>query len=1162
MTTRIFTLFGAVIIALTLASPLTAQQFCGFDRIMEAMYHRDQDTDALYELNHRILARQMSLSTGERVSEHVIPIVVHVIHQNGPENISDAQIELAIDQMNRAFENDGGAYFNPEGVAIPIQFCLAKKDPDGEFTTGILRVEDPLTNMLVPSQDLELKNLSRWDTEKYLNIWVVGGITREPSNPGVLGYATFPIAHGTDADGIVCEATYFGIGDETNSKVHVHEVGHYLGLYHTFQDGCFNDDCQTNGDWVCDTPPDQHTFNVLCYDGTNSCLTDEDDTSENNPFRPIALGGLGDQLDQQDNYMDYSNLYCFNRFTPGQSERMLAALLEVRSSLLEGDRCTPPCDDPFDVSVTGGSTEIEVGESTPFVVNGSGFAGVNWILDGVEVGNGNSYVFNPSAAGTYHLLVEIFGNDPGCTQFYNYELTVFCGAVATIGGETGTWPPGSTLVFESIGEGAENFLWSINGEEAGNNASLEFTFNDEGLYVISLQVSNGFCSTSATQTISIGNCPSGREAYVWYFHNVTGEIFGLDFNSGTPLLITENPNIPAPVNHNKSTFCDATGELLYFTNGDALYRADGSLVQNGDGLQTHESAHWGSVFIRKPGSDHEIYLFTAGSEVTSFADGVRYSIIDETLDNGLGGIVDGSKNTFVSSLINESVTTVRHCNLVDFWLTMIEPATSEFRAYLVTEDGISSEPVVSSVNVTDENISWCIKANGAGDRLVYGGHVFDFDPATGEAQQVHTFDLEFVVAYAFSESGNKLYFQSGNLNINMFQADVTGSVESWDDNLSVISNQAFSAFGFGMSLGPDGRVYHEQSVSGWLSIIENPDAPAEDVIFNENAHFIGGVVNGFANFHHSYIYGPQLFLSGPEVSCAGSTAEYELGRPECVSAPVAWSVIGDASYEEVSPGIVQLNFNSQGSVTLVADVELFCGVISDTLHIEVTPPVALDLGPDTPICNDGTSVILDAGEGYESYLWQDESTEHTFEATAPGTYTVMVSNGICDFTDSIEITGFINSSIDLGPDLDLCNDIAILNAGAGFNDYTWQDGTQGPTYTVYEAGLYWVVAESPCFATDSVLVTDCGNLINSVGEEVRSLDAVFPNPASDFITVSLGSSADFVWMVDARGRRVFEQPVRGLDKVVVPIRDLSAGLYILMIERAGEIIPFKVQCSR
>src|SRR5690606_7212225 len=76
------------------------------------------------------------------------------------------------------------------------------------------------------------------------------------------------------------------------------------------------------------------TSAILCNQTANSCSTDEDDTSVNNPFRPVAMGGLGGQNDMIENYMDYGYQSCQDRFTEGQKDRMRAALTGIRSSLL------------------------------------------------------------------------------------------------------------------------------------------------------------------------------------------------------------------------------------------------------------------------------------------------------------------------------------------------------------------------------------------------------------------------------------------------------------------------------------------------------------------------------------------------------------------------------------------------------------------------------------------------------------------------------------------------------------------------------------------------------------------------------------------------------------------------------------------------------------
>ena len=101
----------------------------------------------------------------------------------------------------------------------------------------------------------------------------------------------------------------------------IHEMGHYLGLLHTFNGGCKNDNCLIDGDKVCDTPPDGVNIAISCSGSfkVNSCFTDDDDSSINNPCRDIGLGGIGDQVYLEDNCMEYGLDSCAVNFTAGQS---------------------------------------------------------------------------------------------------------------------------------------------------------------------------------------------------------------------------------------------------------------------------------------------------------------------------------------------------------------------------------------------------------------------------------------------------------------------------------------------------------------------------------------------------------------------------------------------------------------------------------------------------------------------------------------------------------------------------------------------------------------------------------------------------------------------------------------------------------------------------
>lgn len=239
---------------------------------------------------------------------YTLPIVVHIIHNGGTSNISDAQVLAAIEFLNQSFENIA-YYDSTTGVNTEIQFCLASQDENGDYTSGITRNVSLLTNMTMEAQDLDVKNIARWNPFCFVNIYVVNSINSTVSGTGVVAYATFPASHGLANDGIVIEAGYFG-SSAGNNSVLTHEMGHYLGLYHTFQGACLNNNCLTDGDKVCDTPPDASTAAIPCAGSVNTCHTD-------------ALSGFSSDVnDLHRDYMDYGDLNCFNQFTNDQKLRM------------------------------------------------------------------------------------------------------------------------------------------------------------------------------------------------------------------------------------------------------------------------------------------------------------------------------------------------------------------------------------------------------------------------------------------------------------------------------------------------------------------------------------------------------------------------------------------------------------------------------------------------------------------------------------------------------------------------------------------------------------------------------------------------------------------------------------------------------------------------
>ncbi|MEO1711885.1 MAG: hypothetical protein AAFU60_00925, partial [Bacteroidota bacterium] len=194
-------------------TPPSEEHFCAHHSINEHWLSQHPQAAAKWGLWEQNYQEQMVL--GIPKASYTIPVVVHIIHQNGAENIPDATVLQGMDHLNDAFANIG-YYDQGTGVDTDIEFCLAKRDPDGNATTGINRVVDPLTNMTLETEDLALKDLIRWSPDDYLNIWLVAEICSNSSGCGVAGYAYFPAAAGTDVDGIVMEAQWFG-SSEGNS---------------------------------------------------------------------------------------------------------------------------------------------------------------------------------------------------------------------------------------------------------------------------------------------------------------------------------------------------------------------------------------------------------------------------------------------------------------------------------------------------------------------------------------------------------------------------------------------------------------------------------------------------------------------------------------------------------------------------------------------------------------------------------------------------------------------------------------------------------------------------------------------------------------------------------------------------------------------------------
>ncbi len=613
-----------------------------------------------------------------------------------------------------------------------------------------------------------------------------------------------------------------------------------------------------------------------------------------------------------------------------------------------------------------------------------------------------------------------------------------------------------------------------------------------------------------------------KEENVWLF----GLNTALDFNAGSP---PDSIGSPAPfqVREALATYCNPnTGELLFYTEGDTVYNKNGAVMPNGAKLTGNfsypnvnvtptASTAQGALIVPMPDHPGRFYIFSL-TEYTyfvrtlinpSFPDKsgfLYYSVVDMSLDGGLGDVVAGQKGIPLDTVTNftEHMTGVagNNCNA---WVVLLDPQKTttqinRFKAFEVTANGVDTVPVISDVFTTSQSL--IPLAPTGSDQLVgkmsispnrqklavtimHGSNrqrlsLFDFDANTGQVSNPLILDTAYTTqattkyyGVAFSPDNTKLYAATwtGTQAQSLFQFDISSNNAN-----TIISTRQKIAVTHSFSdvkRGPDGKIYYRSS-------------------------FAGGVVNiGVVNF-------PNL---------SGSASQRD---------SVAVRLAGTSGQGNGFPNAVP--------VIMAADTAY--------------------TATDTLVCTNG-DIIFQAPPGAAGYLWNNGDTTETQLITREGTYWIYYKGAPCHR----HIDTFHIRFIDLNPDITV--DVSELGTTTPYDTYQWLlngqiiPGATDRIYRVTENGNYQVIVSlNGCIDTSDVYpVTNVGI------QDARPLAGqvhVYPNPTSGKIYIKTPLPVDIA-LTNIEGRVIRREH----NAIQIGLDDWAPGVYLLHIrDKEGALI--------
>jgi len=360
----------------------------------------------------------------------------------------------------------------------------------------------------------------------------------------------------------------------------------------------------------------------------------------------------------------------------------------------------------------------------------------------------------------------------------------------------------------------------------------------------------------------ICNICSNRQASIWYFGNQVG----LGFNLGEPTVLTDSE---MNTSEGCAVMSDANGNLLFYTDGVTIWNRQHQVMPNGSGLLGNTSSSQSVLIVPHPSDFSLYYVFTVdAADVVGVADGFRYSVVDLSLNDGLGDV--STKNELLLENTTEKVMAVKHCNNKSVWVLAHEWNTANFYVYEITEDGFNSTPFIQNIGTVHTggslgqgNMAGYLKSSIDGKRIACAirdssiFELFDFDTYTGilsNPVKLQDPTWGWVYGVEFSPDGRLLYGSSLLTSGKVRQFDLmAGSANAIQSSGTVIASKS----GLGaLQIGLNEKIYVANYNSEKMDVINSPNTVGIGCNYQDSAIVFpsGRSILGLPNFIQSYFY--------------------------------------------------------------------------------------------------------------------------------------------------------------------------------------------------------------------------------------------------------------------------------------------------------------------